>query len=191
MAGHSHFSPSNVEEHFEFTAEGRKRVIYAFLAGTIALIVGIFLLSRGEHEAVHAVAEHGAEHGSHESGGAVSHHVAYDWTTRIWANLWLNSVFFTGIAVIGMFFVSIQYLAKAGWSSVVKRVAEAFPPFLIITGSILIFVFLYKGDVLFHWMHEGVTVKGSENYDKVIAGKSGYLNKWFFLGRMVFFFGGG
>ena len=46
MAGHSHFSPSNVEEHFEFTAEGRKRVIYAFLAGLVALVVGIYLLSR-------------------------------------------------------------------------------------------------------------------------------------------------
>ena len=201
MAGHSHFSPSNVEEHFEFTAEGRKRVIYAFLAGTIALIVGIFLLSRGENDAAHAVAEHGgtagheaanavAGHGVHESGGASSHHDAYNWTTRIWANLWLNSVFFTGIAVIGMFFVSIQYLAKAGWSSVVKRVAEAFPPFLLVTGSIMVFVFLFKGDVLFHWMHEGVSVKGSENYDKIIAGKSGYLNKWFFLGRMAFFFAG-
>ena len=187
MAGHSHFSPSNVEEHFEFTAEGRKRVIYAFLAGTIALIVGIFLLSRGDHDAAHAVVEHGgatgheaanavAGQGIHESGGASSHHDAYNWTTRIWANLWLNSVFFTGIAVIGMFFVSIQYLAKAGWSSVVKRVAESFPPFLFITGAIMVLVFLFKGDVLFHWMHEGVTVKGSENYDKIIAGKSGYLN---------------
>ena len=118
MAGHSHFSPSNVEEFFEFTAEGRKRVIYAFVAGLVALIAGIYLLSRGEHEAANAV----AAHGEHLSGGASSHHGDYDWTTRIWANVWLNGVFFTGIAVIGMFFVSIQYLAKAGWSSVVKRV---------------------------------------------------------------------
>ncbi|MEY4986803.1 MAG: hypothetical protein RL567_582, partial [Bacteroidota bacterium] len=33
MAGHSHFSPANVEEHFEFSAEGKKRIIYAFIAG--------------------------------------------------------------------------------------------------------------------------------------------------------------
>ena len=71
MAGHSHFSPSNVEEHFEFTAEGRKRVIYAFLAGTIALIVGIFLLSRGDHDAAHAVVEHGGATG-HEAVNAVA-----------------------------------------------------------------------------------------------------------------------
>ena len=190
MAGHSHFSPSDVEEFFEFTAEGRKRIIYAFVAGLVALIAGIYLLSRGEHEAANAVAEHGVEHGEHLSGGASSHHGDYDWTNRIWANVWLNGVFFTGIAVIGMFFVSIQYLAKAGWSSVVKRVAEAFPVFLYVTFPILLLTFIFKGDVIFHWMHEGITVKGSEHYDKIIAGKSGYLNSDFFIGRMVFFFVG-
>ena len=39
MAGHSHFSPANVEEHFEFSAEGKKRIIYAFIAGLAALAV--------------------------------------------------------------------------------------------------------------------------------------------------------
>jgi hypothetical protein len=188
MAGHSHFSPSNVEEFFEFTAEGRKRVIIGFVTGLVALIVGIFLLSKGDHDAAHAVAGHGAEHGEHLSGGAVAHHGNHHWTDRIWANLWLNGVFFTGIAVIGMFFVSIQYLAKAGWSSVVKRVAEAFPVFLYVTFPILLLTFIFKGDVIFHWMHHGITDPASEHYDKIIAGKSGYLNSGFFLGRMIFFF---
>ncbi|MFC0185112.1 hypothetical protein SAMN04515674_11237 [Pseudarcicella hirudinis] len=190
MAGHSHFSPANVEEHFEFTSEGRKRVILAFVAGVVALVIGIFLLSRGEgHEAAHAVAAHGAEHGGHLSGGAVSHHsAAYDWTNRIWVNLWLNGVFFTGIAIIGMFFVSIQYLAKAGWSSVLKRIPEAFPKFLFVTFPVLLLVFIFKGDVIFHWLHHGITDPASEHYDKIIAGKSGYLNKTFFLIRMVVFF---
>jgi hypothetical protein len=188
MAGHSHFSPSNVEEFFEFTAEGRKRVIIGFVTGLVALIVGIFLLSKGDHDSAHAVAGHGAEHGEHLSGGAVAHHGNHHWTDRIWANLWLNGVFFTGIAVIGMFFVSIQYLAKAGWSSVVKRVAEAFPVFLYVTFPILLLTFIFKGDVIFHWMHHGITDPASEHYDKIIAGKSGYLNSGFFLGRMIFFF---
>ena len=89
MAGHSHFSPANVEEHFEFTSEGRKRVILAFVAGVVALAIGIFLLSKGEgHEVAHAAAghaaEHGAEHAETLSGGAASHHEgAYDWTNRI------------------------------------------------------------------------------------------------------------
>ncbi|MFL0161204.1 quinol:cytochrome C oxidoreductase [Aquirufa salirivi] len=199
MAGHSHFSPANVEEHFEFTSEGKKRVIYAFIAGVVALVLGIYLLSKGEagghevanagHEAVKAGHEAASEH---LSGGAVSHQPAteehYDWTNRIWANVWLNAVFFTGIAIIGMFFVSLQYLTKSGWSSVMKRVPEAFPKFLYITLPILLLVFFFKGDTIFHWMHHGVTEVGSENYDKIIAGKSGYLNKTFFLVRLVGFF---
>lgn len=200
MAGHSHFSPANVEEHFDFTLEGKKRIFYAFIAGLVALVIGIYLLSKGEtgghevaaagHEAVKAGHEAAAEH---VSGGAVSHQAGveehYDWTNRIWANVWLNAVFFTGIAVVGMFFVSLQYLTKAGWSSVMKRVPEAFPKFLYISLPILILVFLFKGDVIFHWMHHGVTEVGNENYDKIIAGKSGYLNKNFFLIRLVVFGG--
>ena len=198
MAGHSHFSPANVEEHFEFSAEGKKRIIYAFIAGLAALALGIYLLSKGEaggHEVANAghdavKAGHEAA-GEHLSGGAVSHQAGaeehYDWTNRIWANVWLNAVFFTGIAVVGMFFVSLQYLTKSGWSSVMKRVPEAFPKFLYISLPILILVFFFKGDVIFHWMHHGVTEVGSENYDKIIAGKSGYLNKNFFLIRLVGF----
>jgi hypothetical protein len=108
---------------------------------------------------------------------------------RVWANVWLNAVFFTGIAVVGMFFVSLQYLTKSGWSSVMKRVPEAFPKFLYISLPILILTFFFKGDVIFHWMHHGVTEVGSANYDKIIAGKSGYLNKNFFLIRLVVFGG--
>jgi len=197
MAGHSHFSPANVEEHFEFSSEGKKRIIYGFIAGVVALIIGIYLLSKGEsggHEvaaAGHEAANAGHEAAEHLSGGAASHQPAaeehYDWTNRIWANVWLNAVFFTGISVIGMFFVSLQYLAKAGWSSVLKRVPEAFPKFLYVTLPILLAVFFFKGEVIFHWMHHGVTEVGSENYDKIIAGKSGYLNKAFFIARLIGF----
>ena len=80
MAGHSHFSPANVEEHFEFTSEGKRRVIIAFIVGLVATIIGIYLLSKGEsggHEI--AAAGHEAAGAGHEaaqahvSGGAVSH----------------------------------------------------------------------------------------------------------------------
>jgi hypothetical protein len=197
MAGHSHFSPANVEEYFEFTAEGRKKVLTALVIGIVVLGVGIYMLMNGNHEEAHAAAGHAAEHGGHAaehgkemlSGGAASHHeTKWDPLNRLWANLWLNGVYFSGIAVIGMFFVSLQYLTKAGWSSVVKRIPEAFPKFLLFTAPLLIGLFVLKGDVIFHWMHEGVTVKGTEHYDKIIAGKSGYLNFTFFLIRMVLIF---
>ncbi|WP_310588863.1 hypothetical protein [Flectobacillus sp. BAB-3569] len=173
MAGHSHFSPANVEEFYEFTPEARKRVITAMIIGAVLLGIGVFFLGSGEHEAAHAVAGHAAEHGGeHLSGGAASHHESpWNPLNRLWVNLWMNGVFFSGIAVIGMFFVAVQYLAKAGWSSVVKRIPEAFPRFLYFTFPVLLLLFIFKGDVIFHWMHHGITDPASEHYDKIIAGK--------------------
>ncbi len=202
MAGHSKFSPANVEEYFEFSAEGKKRVIIGFFVGLVALLIGMYLLSQGGghhevaaagHEAAsagHEAAEAAHEGGEMLSGGAVSHQPDshFDWMNRVWANLWLNGVFFTGIAVIGMFFVAIQYLAQAGWSAGLKRVPEAFPKFLFVTFPILLLVFIFKGDVIFHWLHHGITDPASEHYDSIIAGKSGYLNKTFFAIRMVAYF---
>ena len=190
MAGHSHFSPANVEEFYEFTPEARKRVITAMIIGAVLLGIGVFFLGSGEHEAAHAVAGHAAEHGGeHLSGGAVSHHESpWNPLNRLWVNLWMNGVFFSGIAVIGMFFVAVQYLAKAGWSSVVKRIPEAFPKFLYFTFPVLLLLFIFKGDVIFHWMHHGITDPASEHYDKIIAGKKGYLNFTFFLVRLVAIF---
>jgi hypothetical protein len=71
MAGHSHFSPANVEEHFEFSSEGKKRIIIAFIAGLVALALGIYLLSKGEsggHEV--AAAGHEAANAGHEAANA-------------------------------------------------------------------------------------------------------------------------
>ncbi|WP_044172898.1 hypothetical protein [Flectobacillus major] len=187
MAGHSHFSPANVEEYFEFTSEARKKLITAMIIGAVLLGIGVFFLGSGEHEAAHAAAGHAAEHGGeHLSGGAASHHeTSWNPLNRLWVNLWMNGVFFTGISIIGMFFVAVQYLAKAGWSSAVKRIPEAFPKFLYFTFPVLLLLFIFKGDVIFHWMHHGIMDPASEHYDKIIAGKKGYLNFTFFLIRLV------
>ena len=42
---------------------------------------------------------------------------------RLYSTLWMNNVFFTGLGIIGLFFVAIQYAAQAGWSVGVKRIA--------------------------------------------------------------------
>jgi hypothetical protein len=194
MAGHSHFSPDSFEEYYEFSSESRKKWLIALVAGLVLFAVGCFLLANDHGTAAHAAAGHGADHaaaGGHEAAGhAAGGHDEYNWKKRLFANLWMNSVLFTGIALVGMFFVSIQYLAKAGWSSVMKRIPEAFPSFLPVTGVIMLVVFLLGGHDIFHWTHEGITDKGSPNYDPIIAGKSGYLNTTFFLVRLVIYFVG-
>jgi hypothetical protein len=194
MAGHSHFTPSNVEEHFIFTSEARKKVIISLVVGIVLTLVGSFLAMKGIGEG-HETAAHGtaaAGHGGHEVAShveAAGHH-AFHWTKRLWANIWMNSVFFAGIAVVGMFFVSLQYLAKAGWSSVLKRVPEAFPAFLPYVGLVMLITFALAGHDLFHWTDHSLYVKGGPNYDKILDGKKAFLNVPFFYVRLVIYFVG-
>ncbi|MEZ0483055.1 quinol:cytochrome C oxidoreductase [Fibrella aquatica] len=177
-----HAIPS-LDEQFEFTADSKRRLLIGGAVGVALVVLGAVLLSAGGGEhAQEAVQGHGLAEG-HE--GAHEH---YKWTTRLWANIWVNSIYFTGIAVAGMFFMSYNYLAQAGWSSVIKRVPEAMPAFLPVTGIIMLGVFLFAGHDLFHWTHEGLYDKASAEYDPIIAGKKGFLNTPFFLGRMVFYF---
>src|SRR3982751_2477146 len=121
----AHAIPS-LDEEFEFTADSKRRLMIGIGAGVALVAIGAYLLASGagSHE-THAVA-HTA--GGHEAHGA-GHH-AYKWTNRLWANVWLNAIYFTGASVIGMFFISYNYLAQAGWSSAFKRIPEALPAFL-------------------------------------------------------------
>jgi hypothetical protein len=187
MAEHHDFNPAEMEEWYQFTPEHRRRLITGMIVGLLVLIVGAFLVSKGWGIGIeHAHEAGGHAHGAHEGP---EHHETAGWLKRVIASLWLNSVFFTGIAGVGMFFVAIQYLSWAGWSSILKRVPEAFPAFLPISVVLLLgLFFLFKHD-LFHWTHEGLYDPNSEEYDAIIAGKKGFLNQPFYLIRMVFTLG--
>jgi hypothetical protein len=145
--------------------------------GLVLLVVGIFLMMTATPDAHGA---HGAEHG----GG----HHATTWVNRLFANLWLNNVYFTGIALVGLFFTAVQYVAYAGWPILIKRILEALAYYLPVGGIIMLAVFLLGKHELFHWTHEGLYVKGGPEYDPIIAGKSGFLNLTFYLIRMVAYF---
>jgi hypothetical protein len=124
---------------------------------------------------------------------------------RQFANLLLMAYYFTCLCAAGVFFIAVQYVAQAGWSTGLLRVPEAFAKTLPLASLILLIVIvaglfghqtiieegkevvaplLYK-----HWATHGISTPGSEHYDAIIAGKSVYLNIPFFLGRMVFWLG--
>ena len=184
---HKHETPS-LDESFDFSPELRKKLIISAIIGIAMVALGAFLIknhwSIGVWDAGH-VAEHagGAEHGSGDHHGATLF-------SRIIANIWMNSVYFLGISVVGVFFLSYNYVAKAGWYTSFKRVPEAFPSFIIVPAIVMLALFLYPDTrhIIFHWTHHGIMEVGSENYDKIIAGKSWYLNFPFFLVRMVAYF---
>ncbi|WP_031528340.1 hypothetical protein [Dyadobacter crusticola] len=197
----AHSIPS-IEERFEFTSGAKRNLLIGGGVGLALIALGAYLAATGgggheaaahgaEHAAAavgHGAAEHGASGHEAVSAAAAGSHHEKSWVARIWANLWVNGVYFTGMSVIGMFFISYNYLAQAGWSAVFKRVPEALPAFLPFTGVVLLLTFIFGGHDLFHWTHEGLYEVGGPEYDRIIAGKRGFLNTPFFLIRLVIYF---
>ena len=72
---------------------------------------------------------------------------------RFLSNLWINNVFFAGLALIGVFFFAIQYVTQAGWSAGVKTIPLAFGSWLPIAFVSLLVIFLLGGHDIFHWTH--------------------------------------
>ena len=103
-----------------------------------------------------------------------------------WTSLLFNNYFFLGISLFAVFFVALQYVAEAGWSTVIKRVPEAIMTFLPITCIIMLIIVIAAAlhfNHIYHWMEVGITDPQAENYDKIIAGKKEYLNIPFFIVR--------
>jgi hypothetical protein len=89
--------------------------------------------------------------------------------------------FFLAIALGALFFVMVQHLARAGWSTTVRRTAENLGATLIILG-VLFLPLLLGVHELFHWSHEEVRAT-----DKLIQAKAAYLNEPFFYTRTVLY----
>ena len=114
---------------------------------------------------------------------------------QAWSNLLHNSFYFMTIALAGTFFLALQYASEAGWSVVLKRILEAMGQFLPFGALLMLIVFFGNyiaahngGHYLYHWLHAELYDPASAEYDKIIAGKSGYLNLPFFVIRMLTYF---
>lgn len=109
--------------------------------------------------------------------------------SRFWSNFLINSVFFTGIAFVALILMAGKYIAYSGWQTVFKRIWESYSLFLLpglILMAILVFGVFGGFHQLYHWNFEGIADPSSDNYDEIIAGKSGFLNKyWYGIGTIV------
>ncbi len=111
---------------------------------------------------------------------------------RTFANLLLNSYYLTGVCAAGLFFVAIQSVANAGWATSLIRIPMAFGSVLPYAAVILIVIVvggLFTHNLYHHWADPELINPASPKYDKLIAGKSGFLNVPFFLIRLVAFLG--
>ncbi len=90
-------------------------------------------------------------------------------------------LFFLSIAMGAVFFVLIQFATKAGWSVVVRRIAENIGMTMPLFFVLLIVMALGTNTLYHHWhSHEALE-------DKIIQSKSWYLNVPFFYIRAVFY----
>lgn len=216
-----------MEEKYTFTTSARNKILLWGGIGLVVFIAGLFLapLMHHGHEAADdthhgeehtyvasdnmlydssPVEEHHDSHGKdthasddHHAEGDHGHHSSSPLMKRVFANLWINNMFFFGIAIIGVFFVAIQYAAQAGWSASIKRIPEAFGAWLPFSAILIIAVyFVAKGDI-FHWTHTDLYDPSSSTFDSIINGKKGFFF-WpiaknpsipvFFLIRMALYF---
>jgi len=199
------------EEKYDFKPETKRKIFILGVVGLLLFGLGVFLAMRsGEgHEGGHekhasieitkdltaSVTPVQEEHETHEAK-AEGHHGSPVWLKRIYTSLWQNNVFFTGIGIIGLFFIAIQYAAQAGWSAGINRIPLAIGTWIPVAGVLtLVLWFVVKGD-LFHWTHSDLYVQG-EHFEKNINGISGFFF-WplaagsfplFFILRMIVFFG--
>lgn len=203
--GHAHLEEL-AEERFVFTSKAKMFTMILAALGLILMGIGAAGLGGDNHDAAashdtevveegHGAAEAHATEGAHaeEAHAADSHdaeghggHHQSKWA-RLWANLLMNSYYFLIIAVAGIFFVGLQYIANAGWATGLLRIPSAMSMFIPVALTLLLGTILVgKGDIYHHWITEGLTDPAAPNYDPIIAGKSGFLNEgWLTIGVLL------
>lgn len=151
-------------------------------------------------EATHAEATHN-EHASKESHGEGDHavsadehmehvkHVKHQLENRPWSALYVAAFFFFMIALGVLAFYAIQFAAQAGWSPVLFRVMEGITAYVFPGALIVLGIAVASGTIghynIFIWMDPEVV-----EHDKLIQGKSSFLNlPWFIIRGLIFIAG--
>ena len=143
---------------FELPGSYKKWTIGLIVVGLITLLYGF-------------IAYHPFEHAAHGAGANAG--------TRFWSVLLQNSVFWLLIVNASMFFIGVTTLAMGGWQVALRRVPEAIssvvPVLGVITFVILMAIVWGGHDDIYHWVNKDTVAN-----DKLIKGKSGFLNPVFF-----------
>lgn len=144
-----------ITERFEVPSRLRTTGLVLLIIGIVSLIAGFALLAGGDQ---------------------------YE-QARFWTVLLQNSVYFLFISSASLFIMAAAGLAQGGWIVAYRRVPEAIGVnvwvFGVIALVILFSIVFGLGDhnPVFHWVHPGD--------DKILQGKSPFLNKGMFVGFSV------
>lgn len=146
-----------MNDRFEMPARMRNTGFALILVGLLALIIGGIVLLGGDHYA----------------------------KTRFWIVLVQNSVFFLLMAVVSVFAQAAAALAQGGWIVAYKRVPEAIGANVWVFGliaAVVLFLTAFTFNIdghnpIYHWM--------TPHGDKILEGKSAFLNPGMFVGFTV------
>jgi len=118
-------------------------------------------------------------------------------STRFWAVLLQNSVFFLLVVNAAMFFICVTTMAHASWTVAFRRVSEAISsvvPILGVITFVILMAIVFGGRTdIYHWLDKEAVAN-----DHILKGKSGFLSPvffsiwsflaiflWWFLGRKM------
>ncbi len=147
-----------MEHRFELPTSYKKWSLGLIIVGVIALLYGFIMYHPFAH----------AGHGENTD------------STRFWAVLLQNSVYWLLTVNAAMFFICVTTMAMGGWQIAFRRVPEAIssviPVLGVITFVILLSLVLGHRTDIYHWLDADAVAN-----DKILKGKSGFLNPTFFI----------
>ncbi len=161
MGTHNHHHDYNFGERFQFAGIGKILSLLGIAVGVIAIVIGLMS----------------------------SDHIMVE---RTYANLLLMGYYFTCVCAAGAFFVALQIVTQSSWSAGLIRIPQAMSSILPIASIILLIIVglgLSSHNLYHHWNADGITDPASANFDKLVAGKSSFLNVPGFLIRQIIFMG--
>ena len=164
-----------MNQSFELPGSYKKWTTGFIIVGAIALLYGLIMY----HPFAHGVRGENTD------------------STRFWAVLLQNSVYWLLVVNASMFFIGVTTLAMGGWQVALRRVPEAISsvvPVLGVIAFLILMAIVWGGhDDIYMWVN-----KDTVAHDKILLGKSGFLNPvfftvwsaitiflWYFLGNKI------
>ncbi len=195
--GH-HIITEVAQEKYKFTGRSKMIAIVLMIAGIAIAGFGAMQVkshwgdskeethevaseSHDGHQATEAADAHHAESVAEEHAdehATASHGHEKSWTSRLYANLLMNSYYFMLFAVGALFFLAVNYVANAGWATMLKRIPEAMSAFVIFAVVAIIATIYFSKDQLYHWMEYFSHGYGESDagYDRILESKAWLLN---------------
>ena len=103
--------------------------------------------------------------------------------SRFWSNLLLNTYYFAGIAITGLFFLAAHQLGYGGWHVLFKRVPLAMSRYLFVIFGLVVLItaglLLDWHNLYGHWAHPHEVAyadTGMAEADRIVVSKSPFLN---------------